>query len=610
MAATQRITLIYQAVDRVSQIVNKINTANKKLGSGGSTFGKQIRKATGFFDRLLNRVANLTIAMHGLRAAGSFVWKTIKRGVVEVNEEFAKNQLVIAGNLMALDMAPNLKAAKKEAFKLWDIMRRLAAPLPGETQDYMEVFRLNLPKLAEGFKELGETSLTEMAKFTSKFTAVAMTQDVDAQQIGRDMAMMFEGRVSRSETKTYMRLLTFMIKAAKENKIAWDGSTKAFNAMTAGSKVKLMQATIQKFNPLMDEFTNTLDAVMGGLNTVTKEILRHFTLPLFGKYRDFIKKLTKFLMDNEDHWYHLARTMGEKFVNLGVILRNNVLSAVQAITKEWRKFTEGSPEGGGVLSLEHATMRAGLSGKVAAGTLTGGPGGGSTKATAKTLWDTLSETMSAAGSGLIEGLGLSSEGLARMWDNMMTRLGNIWRNTLKPALVKLAEALGRLFISMGLVIRAITGSDGADEAMKKLVGGIELVAKTLATWIENLAKMIHWWSIATDGIMGVAARITKTDIDKRRRSPEVKFPKGWYDRKEGYGTVTVSVPLPEWLKKKKEEPAKAKRVYDFRYSRFDIKQQFAEGFDPDRIAATLADDLATLGEMKVQSNLHPQGAGG
>jgi len=45
--------------------------------------------------------------------------------------------------------------------------------------------------------------------------------------------------------------------------------------------------------------------------------------------------------------------------------------------------------------------------------------------------------------------------------------------------------------------------------------------------------------------------------------------------------------------------------YDFRGSRFDITQKFAEGFDPDRIAVSFANDLASLGELKSQSGFAP-----
>jgi len=45
--------------------------------------------------------------------------------------------------------------------------------------------------------------------------------------------------------------------------------------------------------------------------------------------------------------------------------------------------------------------------------------------------------------------------------------------------------------------------------------------------------------------------------------------------------------------------------FDFRGSRFDITQNFAEGFDPDRIAVAFSNDLASLGEMRTQSGLAP-----
>jgi hypothetical protein len=48
----------------------------------------------------------------------------------------------------------------------------------------------------------------------------------------------------------------------------------------------------------------------------------------------------------------------------------------------------------------------------------------------------------------------------------------------------------------------------------------------------------------------------------------------------------------------------------FYNARFDIKQQFAEGFDPDRIAVAFANGVARLGEMKVYSQFSPAvGAG-
>ena len=49
--------------------------------------------------------------------------------------------------------------------------------------------------------------------------------------------------------------------------------------------------------------------------------------------------------------------------------------------------------------------------------------------------------------------------------------------------------------------------------------------------------------------------------------------------------------------------------YDFRGSRFDITQNFAEGFDPDRIAVAFSNDLSSLGELRSQSGYTPIMAG-
>lgn len=58
--------------------------------------------------------------------------------------------------------------------------------------------------------------------------------------------------------------------------------------------------------------------------------------------------------------------------------------------------------------------------------------------------------------------------------------------------------------------------------------------------------------------------------------------------------------------KKRPEDTRPPNPYnDFRGSRFDITQNFAEGFDPDRIATAFSSDLSNLGEMRMQSGFAP-----
>lgn len=61
----------------------------------------------------------------------------------------------------------------------------------------------------------------------------------------------------------------------------------------------------------------------------------------------------------------------------------------------------------------------------------------------------------------------------------------------------------------------------------------------------------------------------------------------------------------EYLNKLKEAAdEKRHKVFDFRGSRFDIRQQFADQ-DPDRIAVAFSNDLAQMGERKLSSALAP-----
>jgi hypothetical protein len=54
-----------------------------------------------------------------------------------------------------------------------------------------------------------------------------------------------------------------------------------------------------------------------------------------------------------------------------------------------------------------------------------------------------------------------------------------------------------------------------------------------------------------------------------------------------------------------ERPGKGDINMNFPNARFDIRQEFAEGFDPDRIAAVFANELSDVGERRLQSGLAP-----
>lgn len=112
----------------------------------------------------------------------------------------------------------------------------------------------------------------------------------------------------------------------------------------------------------------------------------------------------------------------------------------------------------------------------------------------------------------------------------------------------------------------------------------------------------HWLQRARAGeriaVAGNQAGAGEHDV--RVALDTVLKEKGLYVPPKGGGT-------PKELKKETEAKGLevAKNMFDFRGSRFDITQNFAEGFDADRIAVTFGNDLARLGEIKSQSGFAP-----
>ena len=120
------------------------------------------------------------------------------------------------------------------------------------------------------------------------------------------------------------------------------------------------------------------------------------------------------------------------------------------------------------------------------------------------------------------------------------------------------------------------------------------------------------FSSAANAVMGFNQRtadtIGKAFSDSLNMGPIGELRDAW--QRAGFATFVKRMEndrLREKAKREKElgEKRPPSNQFDFRGSRFDITQNFAEGFDPDRIAVSFGNDLASLGELKTQSGFAP-----
>lgn len=132
-------------------------------------------------------------------------------------------------------------------------------------------------------------------------------------------------------------------------------------------------------------------------------------------------------------------------------------------------------------------------------------------------------------------------------------------------------------------------------------GPLEGVTKGIAAMAMQVGDVIDWVFKVVQVIVMMLRDVSAGDWGKFRKTDYWREA----DRKaeEAAARRAGEQALAEGARRRKEgalDKAKGGTNFNFPNARFDISQKFAEGFDPDRIAVAFTNDLATLGERRVQ----------
>jgi hypothetical protein len=195
-----------------------------------------------------------------------------------------------------------------------------------------------------------------------------------------------------------------------------------------------------------------------------------------------------------------------------------------------------------------------------------------------------------------------------------------------PPMKWLVEHVQMLAKGAALFVGAWTGA--------KLLGGLQAVFKTLQA-IVYVQRNIGIWTAITavlvdalkKGWAGIGEAALKTAAIGATMIASYKALTGVFDEMEKKSkgialpefapvmempSAMAPIPMLEWSKllkatkepKDRKGPPKADVVIE--NARFDIKQNFAEGYDPDRIAAAFVDQLGAATMYRTQSSLSGQ----
>jgi hypothetical protein len=678
--SSDRVEVIYTAVDRVSATVVRIANAQAQLERGAANANRSVQnmgRGGGGIMGMVSNIANVGLAWNAVAGAARGAFGVIKKGVFEINASREQMANVMAGTIQAFGYAKTFSDARVQANGLFKDIRTMAAALPGETEDYLQVFKTALPQAIDAFKEQGISDLKEIAKFTSSWAAVTVSQGIDAPQAARDLRQMLAGRAGM-DVRSFSEMQGFLRIGAKlkgfQQDIVTDAQT--FNKLAAGDRLKIIQGTIEAMGGSLDNMANTSDALQGTFASIAKDTLATATAPLFEMYKNGLKEINTYLTENEEQIQVVAKAIGSKLV-AGVKAFVGFLQDAFAVLKRIGGFIERSgmfealqriggtaTAGMNVSGAQGAAMGAGA----AAGAYMGGPMGagvGAVVGPAALAFAGNGDNVQATGSaatGLLTELASMLGPIVNLMATVGTLLGSLAGAILPPLLRILTQILGPVTTLFSFLYEAaVNYITPLIPALTKLVSAVMSVyegffsvlmppLKMVASWIgylagligNNLSPVISWvyglFSALAEGLGRLLAKIGswvgeiaaahtyESPADRAKRIAAAaggvvtgKTQGFWGEISTGLVTafdtgasklaaanLSAATAAAAGVGKKAGAPgARGKTVYDFRNSKFDITQNFAEGFDPDRIAAVFGNDLAKLGEMRSQSGLAP-----
>jgi hypothetical protein len=465
--------------------------------------------------------------------------------VVDLGTKYEDTSLAIAGAISAFNLAPNIELAEKAAVRALGNIDRMAAKLPGTTEDYVEVFKQGLPAAISA----GVTDLDKIADFTSRYTAVATANMVDAQQAGSDLSFMLTG-VAGQHVRMWRTLKPLIGKTAEE-----------FNNMTAAARMAAIDKSLEGYSGMLGRVGDTMSAKMGEAEAHIVKIARLAGGPIFDAMLDQLAKMNDYFTKNEKSVVDIGSSIATTVVNaLKVVIDNfeTIVRVVKNLLELWAAFKIGvvaTEITSGLYAIVGAFKAITASATEAAAAEAAASGGLSL------LVGVAAAALSYGAMKLMEPSGVPS-GAAETKESKAAAAAHSWRLNFERQAQAFAPNLGMKF--------------AARDAF-----GVKIIP-------QNIGKQL----------------VTMLGED----FPSFKGAKreGFIEFARQYG-IELADKLPTTVPQLPGGPKKADVIIE--NARFDIKQAFAEGYDPDRIAAAFVEQIGSTALYPGQSGFAAAGTG-
>lgn len=592
-------------------------------------------------------------------------YQYVGESIAEMNARIARSMPGASDNARAAEFTRQYQTQFNEARRfsrgIVSEMNRMAAILPGEMNDYMQSFSMNLPHLSR----VQGMTIGRAAHLTSYLTAGGIAAGIDSGQSARDlMQALTTGAhiVDRSWTEVWSQYARY-----KGKKI----DTAQFNRLRLDQKVGVLEDIARQLEPMMNATGDSWDALIGTFNSFRHELYLTATEPLFDKWKEVMKAVNEQLSIFAPVLGRIGSFFGEKlakhfdplirrikeFDKTVEAMKNPLLNFVRrgaavysgaahmwnagagAVRGVWNYGKDALQSHGidtrnvlenvGIpLLLSRALGVAfGPAGMIIGGIfgrmLTHGTAGASIGALGEALklvippilnfglvlyraYDAVLNIAAVLVSGMLPPMLVLAGVILGPLLNAFTFITELLFNVLAVPLAGVLVILFPVFMSLYTVITiALAGwrmvasvfgllsTETFDllDATRQLSDGMQMVMHDLQT---GLAEFMHEWGMISDS--EYAATVASLN-----RPPE-GMPQWMEDLRRSIASMSDAQADLNRHGRADRQP-RPHSVQDFRYSRFDITQKFAEGFDPDRIASAMASDISAMAEQRLESGL-------
>ena len=581
--------------------------------------------------------------------------------IIEIGETAEATKTQLAGFFQVQHMVGSFNEGLEVADRTMGKLNRAAAVLSGTTQEYTGTFL----QAFSNVRAASGGSIEDVYKFTNKMTAVGKAFKLESSEIGRQLtALLAPGHgMAGMHNVLFLRMLSSMQQLKGHAHL----TAAEFNKMTQKDRFELLTKTVGQFDDMIKETSKSWEAQSGTLKSNLRMITKLATANVFEALKDGLGHLNAMFLDSNgnltefsNHIIHVASSIGNVFIHgveraLEALKRLSQSPAFLMIKEFMGHMVSGIK--GALGGLVHAGGAGAGAGVAAAGMLPVmallskiplfgslipgiGPLGMVVIPILVSAFQTLGKNTTAL-TAIFDGVKRVAgavvgifEGLAPVLQTAGELLGNLAIGILPPLL----DALGSLAeIANGVLGPALRGLAGDLSYFAQILGKSEAEKKqdewekwnSEARANPNYREMTYEETVAyaTNG----GSFMDKLAYEVMERG---KVALGMSSQLEGgnrpleyMGTTDTNTYEPftdqhatsialanatrEFTKvaAKTDTPAArgggGRAVQDFRYSRFEIQQKFAEGYDPDRIAVAFAKDVGRIGEMRLQSAHEP-----